>query len=251
MAREVTENLGKQPLFLKAAWRKLLMANYITPPELLLPYLPPGTELDYWQDRCYASMVGFMFVDTEILGWKIPLHRNFEEINLRFYVRRKAGNQWRRGVVFIKEIVPKPAIAWVANTLYGERYVTRSMRHEWTQTAQLAQVCYDWKPFWGGAWNSLTATHAVQALPIPSGSEAEFITEHYWGYSKHGNRTMEYEVCHPRWNAYAVHDFAITGPIVQEYGTSFAKILQQTPSSVFLADGSDIEVRKGQLLCVD
>ena len=85
--------------FLKAEWRKLILANYKVEPELLKPYLPYGTELDLWQDSCYLSLVGFMFVNTKIKGVKIPFHVNFEEVNLRFYVKRYDNGEWKRGVV--------------------------------------------------------------------------------------------------------------------------------------------------------
>ncbi len=117
--------------FLTAEWRKLAFANYEVSPDMLLPYLPYGTELDLWKDRCYVSLIGFMFQETRLKGIKIPFHVNFEEVNLRFYVKRWSGKEWRRGVVFIKEIVPKPAIAFVANTLYNENYQSLPMKHSW------------------------------------------------------------------------------------------------------------------------
>src|SRR3989344_5216660 len=116
----------KKGVFLKAEWNNLIMANYEVPQEILLPYLPKYTELDLFEGKCYVSLVGFLFENTKMLGMKIPFHINFEEINLRFYVKYKSGKEWRRGVVFIKEIVSKPAITFVANTLYNEKYVTLS-----------------------------------------------------------------------------------------------------------------------------
>ncbi|MBT8255930.1 MAG: DUF2071 domain-containing protein, partial [Bacteroidia bacterium] len=108
--------------FLKAEWRKLILVNYVVDPKILEPYIPNDTQLDLWQDKCYVSLVGFMFQNTKLLGVKVPGHVNFEEVNLRFYVKRKVGNEWRRGVVFIKELVPKWALSFVANTVYGESY---------------------------------------------------------------------------------------------------------------------------------
>lgn len=239
-------------VFLRAEWRKLLMANFIVPPEILEQYLPAGTELDYYEGNCYVSMVGFMFLNTAIKGWRIPWHQNFEEVNLRFYVRRKVGDEWRRGAVFIKEIVPKPAISIVANTVYGENYVTRHMKHTWEHSLAEHRVSYEWKPFTGRKWNEISANHSPKALPIAAGSEAEFITEHYWGYAKKGrHRTMEYEVCHPRWDVYNVDSFQFHGRLADEYGLEFAEILSQTPNSVFLAEGSAIEILQGTLLRVD
>src|ERR1700733_4846171 len=106
--------------FLQAQWTNLLMLNYEVDPEILKPYLPPATELDLWQGKALVSMVGFLFKNTRVFGVKWPLHVNFEEVNLRFYVRHFNGTEWKRGAVFISEIVPKRVISLMANTLYNE-----------------------------------------------------------------------------------------------------------------------------------
>src|SRR5690606_18853754 len=115
--------------FLRADWRKLAIANYAVDPELLKPNIPHGTELDLWNDICYVSLVGFMFQRTRVLGIAVPFHTDFPEVNLRFYVRRKEGDEWRRGVVFIQECVPRAALSFIANTMYGENYRTMPMEH--------------------------------------------------------------------------------------------------------------------------
>ena len=234
--------------FLTAAWRRLVMLNYLVDPTVLKPYLPAHTELDLWKNNCYVSLVGFMFQDTRVLGVKVPFHINFEEINLRFYVRRHDPELgWKRGVVFIREIVPKPAIAWVANTLYRERYVSRAMQHRWEEAADSLAVSYQWKE------KGQLQTFGVQASNRPEdltpGSEAEFITEHYWGYAywdKH--RTMEYQVEHPSWKVYPIESWHSNVVFSEAYGQDFAFLDRETPHSVFLAEGSEIIVRKGSLL---
>ncbi len=170
--------------FLQAEWRKLAMANYEVDPKILEPYLPHKTELDFWNNTCYVSLVGFMFLNTKMLGVKIPFHINFEEVNLRFYVKYNDNGEWKRGVVFIKEIVPKPALTFVANTLYNENYQTMPMRHVWDINDSLT-VEYAWKK---NGWNTFRVSADKMAIPIDAGSEAEFITEHYWGYTKLGVR---------------------------------------------------------------
>ena len=229
--------------FLTAEWRKLLMANYLVPPELLLPYVPFGTELDFWQGRCYVSLVGFMFLKTKVLGLAIPFHRDFEEVNLRFYVRRKTENGYRRGVVFIKEIVPKPAIAWVANTVYGEKYATHRMRYSWDSGPDVQKVRYEWRPFFTSGWYSMAAEMEPKSIPIEVGSEAEFITEHYWGYASKGpNNTNEYQVDHPRWEVYQVRTHEIKGDFGRLYGPAFEGVLSEPPVSVFVAEGSPVSI---------
>ncbi|MDX1912449.1 MAG: DUF2071 domain-containing protein [Saprospiraceae bacterium] len=232
--------------FLTAEWRKLLMANYEVPPVLLKPYLPAGTELDFWRGRCYVSLVGFMFLKTRVMGVPIPFHRNFEEVNLRFYVRRNE----KRGVVFIREIVPKPVIAWVANAVYQENYIACRMRHEWTAPeASKWSVAYEWKPFFGGNWLRFSAIARSGSEPIKTDSEEEFITEHYWGYARaSATKTHEYQVDHPRWEAYPVLSHDIRGDFARQYGGAFGEILSQKPESVLLAEGSPVSVLHKQVL---
>src|SRR5215831_17486814 len=99
--------------FLRAEWRKLAIANYCVDKKALQKYVPGKTELDTWNGNCYVSLVGFMFLNTKLKGIAIPFHQNFEEVNLRIYVRYKDGHIWKRGVTFIKEIVPKYALSFV------------------------------------------------------------------------------------------------------------------------------------------
>ncbi|WP_347156926.1 YqjF family protein [Pontibacter chitinilyticus] len=227
--------------FLKAEWRKLAIANYEVDSSLLTDFLPYGTELDFWKDRCYVSLVGFMFLNTRLLHFKVPFHVNFEEVNLRFYVRRFENNAWKRGVVFIKEIVPKPALALVANTIYKENYETLPMKHAWSETETERLVEYSWQK--NSKWYTFRVKASRDAAEIAPGCETEFITEHYWGYAKAGNtRTNEYEVTHPRWNAYEVLDYTIDVDFEDVYGAAFSFLNKQTLVSVMLAEGSEITV---------
>jgi hypothetical protein len=231
--------------FLTAEWRKLAMANYVVDPVVLKPYLPLHTEPDLWNGRCYVSLVGFMFVDTRLAGVRIPYHTTFEEVNLRFYVRYRDEHDWKRGVVFIKEIVPRSALTWVANTLYRENYQTLPMSHRWERMDSLT-VEYRWKL---KNWHSLSVQTAPEAEDIAIGSEAEFITEHYWGYTRiDSTRTAEYGVEHPRWKAYPVDQYAVHVDFREVYGDSFAFLTNMKPASVFLAEGSPIIVRAGRTL---
>jgi len=230
-------------IFLTAEWRKLAMANYAVNPALLQPYLPYKTELDLWKDTCYVSLVGFMFQNTRLRGFRIPCHHTFEEVNLRFYVKYKDGAEWKRGVVFIKEIVPQPALTFVANRIYKENYQTMPMAHQWQTNAGTLTVAYRWKL---DNWNSLEVVSSAQTISIANGSEEEFITEHYWGYTKFTDtRTSEYAVEHPRWNVYPVRDYTIDVNFTKVYGRNFDFLSRQKPMSVFLAEGSEIVVKKG------
>ncbi|MBK6949933.1 MAG: DUF2071 domain-containing protein [Haliscomenobacter sp.] len=233
--------------FLEAEWRKLAIANYEIDPSLLQEYVPLGTELDLWQSRCYVSLVGFMFLNTRLLGMKVPFHIHFEEVNLRFYVKRNEGNEWKRGVVFIKEIVPKPAITFVANTIYRENYETLAMAHRWEERPTHREVEYRWRK--KGQWHSFAVKAGLKPAPMEEGSETEFITEHYWGYAKAGAaNTVEYEVTHPRWQAYDVEEYQISVDFGAVYGPNWSMLTGREPASVMLAEGSLITVENKRLI---
>ena len=237
-------------VFLTAKWKSLLMLNYHVDRQLLASYLPWGCELDLFQDRCYVSLVGFQFLDTRVKGVRIPFHVNFNEVNLRFYVRRLVDDQWRRGVVFIREIVPRLMIACVANCLYGEHYITLPMKHSRSEKKEPVQVEYGWRfcrqpmRMWGRSEQGWQ-----EPVEMESGSEAEFLTEHYWGYTRvSDNHTNEYEVRHPTWRIWPLTEFGFEGDVTDLY-REFSDIVGKTkPVSALLAEGSQVEVFKGRKL---
>lgn len=236
--------------FLTAEWRKLILVNYTIDESLLMPYVPAGTEIDKWNGEVYVSLVGFMFLNTKLLGIKIPFHTNFEEVNLRFYVRYKDGQEWKRGVVFIKEIVPKPALTLVANMVYGEHYKTMPMRHKWEESNKGRKVEYHWK--YRGKWQKMSVTSELNSHQIKNGTEEEFISEHYWGYTKiNDTTTHEYEVTHPSWEYYRIRHFDIDVNFGQVYGDEFEFLNIQAPKSVMLMEGSKITVENKRKIKLD
>lgn len=233
--------------FLTAQWRHLLMANYVVDPRLLAPHLPQGVELDLYEGEALVSLVGFRFLDTRVLGVPIPGHRNFDELNLRFYVvRRQEGEPPRRGVCFIREFVPRFAIAFVARTLYDEPYSAVPMRHEVIHGASSERAAYAVKV--ARAWHILQGTPVGPAVLATDDPAISFITEHYWGYTKRGGRTAEYEVRHPVWQARRVADAKFAGDPGAVYGAKWRSVLSGPAHSAFLADGSPVEVLSGQLM---
>jgi uncharacterized protein YqjF (DUF2071 family) len=234
--------------FLSAAWRNLLMLNYEIDPGILLPLVPKGTELDPWNGRHYVSVVGFRFQNTRVLGIPIPFHRNFDEVNLRFYVRHRASDGWRRGVAFVKEVVPRRAIAWVARWLYNENYVACPMN----SSAQLpdkdraipGSVTYRWTS--GSGVHSISGEFTGTPSYPPPGSEEEFITEHYWGYvSQRDGSTVEYRVKHPPWQVWRASGATLDGDVKDFYGEHFHEALSRLPTSAFVAVGSNVAVFRG------
>jgi uncharacterized protein YqjF (DUF2071 family) len=236
--------------FLRAQWRHLVLLNYAIDPACLARFVPGHTELELWQGRAYVSLVGFLFLETTVLGLPIPFHRDFEEVNLRFYVRRHAPEGWRRAVVFVREVVPRAAIAWAARTLYNENYVARPMGHhlEWDDAARrLTSVAYRWRHE-RRELGIRVSLGACFRLPEP-GSEEEFIVEHYWGYAaQRDGGTMEYAVEHPPWRVAPVAHAELEGDVGGFYGPPFQEALREPPISSFLAEGSQVVVNWGRRL---
>ena len=185
--------MKEKAVFLTAQWEYLVMLNYPVPPEIIIPYLPKGTELDLFQGKALVSVVGFLFNNTKVFGLQWPFHTNFEEVNLRFYVKRFNGKEWKRGVAFISEIVPKHMIAWLANALYNEHYSRMPMKHQAHLENDFLQLNYEWQN--KQQWNSLKVKALNRPSPIEANSAEEFIFEHYWGYNQLNKNTLiEYGV---------------------------------------------------------
>ncbi len=229
--------------FLTARWEYLVMANYEVNPSILEKYLPNGVEIDFWNNKTYVSLVGFMFLETKVLGIPVPLHTNFEEVNLRFYVKYKdkLTKEWKRGVVFIKEIVPKIIIAKIARWVYNENYVKLKMSHKIIPNNDNLYVAYSWEN--QNKWHTLSVNAKYPPIKIEENSEAQFITEHYWGYTKVNEHTFQYQVEHPIWRIFDIKDYQIEVNFGDVYGEEFDFLSTQIPSSVLLANGSEISVR--------
>jgi len=239
--RAITRFFRVQP-FLTANWRYLAILNFVVDSTIIAPLVPPGTELDYENGDTFVSVVGFLFLDTRLLGLSIPLHRDFEEVNLRFYVRKKSADMWCRGVVFVRELVPRRAIALMARGFYGERYAALPMKHQIEHVDLRLSVEYSWRR--GGTWEWLKMSANGEPQSIPAGSHAEFITEHYWGYTCIRGGCSEYRVEHPRWKVWNADKFELHADVVTLYGDQFTEALSAPPCSAFIADGSPIEIFK-------
>jgi uncharacterized protein len=238
--------------FLTASWRYLAMLNYEVPRALLLPLVPAGTELDGWNGITLASVVGFRFLDSRVLSIPIPGHRDFDEVNLRFYVRRRdESGAWRRAVVFVRELVPRRAVAAVARRLYNEPYTAVPMRHELdvggAEHGVPGRVAYAWRL--AGHWHRLEIrTRGAPRIPDPA-SEAAFISEHYWGYTvQRDGGCKEYQVTHPPWRVWDAVGARLDCDVRAVYGTGFAECLSARPRSAFLAEGSAVVVYRGRRL---
>lgn len=233
--------------FLRAEWNNLVMANYVVPKEILLPYIPYKTELDFFKGETYVSLVGFMFLNTKVFGFSIPLHENFEEVNLRFYVKYNHNGNWEKGVVFIKEIVPKRAISFIANYLYGENYATMNMKHFHVDNDENFEVGYEWN--FKNKLNKISAVSNKRSQKIIPGSCESFFADHYWGYSKYSEiKSYKYYVEHPIWETQKVISYEVDCDFGSLYGDDFKFLNAEKPNSVLMTKGSQIGVQQKQEL---
>jgi uncharacterized protein YqjF (DUF2071 family) len=228
-------------VFLSAEWLNLVMLNYRVDPAILEKFVPRGTELDRFQGATYVSVVGFQFLRTRIFGVvPIPFHVNFAEVNLRFYVRRRESHEVRRGVVFVREFVPRRAIAYLARWSYGEKYCACPMRHTVSGTDSPSAE-YEWK--FRGKWCAVSAAACGAAFFPGEGSLEQFITEHYWGYStKRDGECAGYRVSHVPWRVRTAAEARFKGDGEALYGAGFGDYLKRPPDSAFIAEGSDVQV---------
>ena len=237
--------------FLTATWQHLVMLNFAADPAVLEPLVPRGVVLDDFDGQHFVSIVGFQFLNTKVRGIPALCYSNFDEVNLRFYVRREVGSEVRRGVVFVKEAVPFPIVAWVANRIYHEHYVSAQMSLSMAMSikphAGHASMQYGWKH--GGRWHTIGASTSCEpTLPDP-GSLTSFITEHYWGYTKRRDgRTSEYKVEHPPWRVWPAERSEYDIDAAGFYGPAFAKMLSEPPVSAFVAEGSPVAVFRSEIV---
>ena len=228
--------------FLSARWENLIMANYPVNPDVLTAYLPHGVELDFYNNKTYVSLVGFMFKKTSLFNIPVPFLGTFEEINLRFYVKRVEGNTIKRGVVFINETVPYKPVAWLANKLYKEHYIAIPTKNEIEITDLSKNIKYQWKI--NKEWNHIVVTAAKENEQMEPGSVEEFIFEHYYGYTKISSElSQEYKVNHPRWQVNKVINYSIQCDFKSMYGNDFNFLSDHQPDSVILAEGSPVTVK--------
>ena len=243
---QATTPIMRETPFLTAEWRHLVMLNWRVDPVLLAPLVPAGTTLDTWQGAHYVSLVGFLFLRTRVLGIAIPFHRDFEEVNLRFYVRRTLGTEVRRGVCFVRELVPRAGIAVTARLAYNEPYVVVPMTHRVEPAVEASnpeRVEFAWRM--GRAWTRIDARPTGVAAPVVPGSHEEFITEHYWGYTRQRDGgTVEYHVVHAPWKVRHIPAPVVDGDLAATYGPAFGALLEHAPESALLANGSPVAVHR-------
>ena len=243
-------SMGDRSAFMTTEWRHLLMLNYEIDPAVLEPRVPAGTELDIWRGKAFVSLVGFLYRDARIWGVGWPWHQNFAEVNLRYYVRRQVGDELRRGVVFLKEIVPRRLVAAIARYFYNENFVVLPLSSDIRPSraddieSSATDIEYRWPS--DGRMNRLYGRITGPARPCDPDSEEEFITAHYWGYVRaRDGRTTEYQVEHEPWRVWHAQDARFDCDVRSTYGAEFMPALLGEPSSALVAEGSPVWVYRG------
>ena len=234
--------------FLTAQWRKLIILTYAVDPSLLEDYLPMGLSLDSLRNnKAFVSFVAFDFLNTRVRGIPIPFHVNFPEVNLRFYVRHtKADGSIERGVVFIKELVPRYCIAQVANKIYNEPYDTAQMESETHYEGNQIHVQHEFR--YQGQKHKLKFIAENEPYLPQEGSTEHFFKEHEWGFglNKRG-KLLKYRVEHPAWKIYPIRKrFLFQVDFGSLYGQEWQFLNTKIPYNILLAEGSPIKVFPGK-----
>jgi uncharacterized protein len=224
--------------FLTAEWRDLIGVTFPCSADPLSPYLPPGATIDTLEGSPRVSLVAFAFSRTRVLGVPIPGHIRFPEINLRFYVRYRG----QRAVVFIRELVPRRAIATIARLRYNEPYVRVPMScgRELDTTSGAVRV---WHRFAQGSSVAVTAS-ATGTLPEP-GSPGHWLTDHALGIGRRRDgAAVLYHVAHPTWALHEIAAIDLDVDFAAVYGPEWAWLADAQPSHVSLATGSAVTVSR-------
>jgi uncharacterized protein len=225
----------------RCEWRSLAFLNYPVPAEFLTPYLPAGLELDTWRGAHWMSLVGLRFQRPRFAGLPVSFGRDFAQVNLRFYVRRRVGNRWRHGVTFLSEVVPEPFLTAAARYLYNENYTWLPTRREQTLDAEGRRLAY----FWGGPdkRNTLEIEASTTSEPMVSHSFEEFIAHRVWSYTpQRDRRVAELKINHPRWNVAPAFKARVELGEAALYPPRLRPLLSQPAESAFIAEGSVVHV---------
>jgi uncharacterized protein YqjF (DUF2071 family) len=223
--------------FLTARWQNLFLLTYPVPPASLQKRLPPGCVLDTRHGDAFVSLVAFEFLDTRVFGIGWPWHRDFAELNLRFYVRRNG----ERGVVFIREFVPRRLIAWSAWLLYNEPYLAAPITAVRRETD--ISLTMEYRLTFGGRENVIRVTGKKPAFRPGPDSDEHFLKEHKWGFGvTRGGAALRYEVNHPEWDVYPVAGYELGFDFAAVYGPEWGFLNTATPCSAVLAAGSAVSV---------
>lgn len=231
---------GARSALLTASWRHLLFVNYEARPEHLAPYVPAGVELDLHGGRAFVSLVGLRIIGTKVIGVPVPFLGAFDQVNLRFYVRRTLPDgEVRPGVVFLRELVPQAVMAFAARQVIGEPYENAALRSNvpYGGFDAIGRVEYSWQL--EDRWHGIETTTKGRPVLPEIGSEPEWLAHRLWSYTRQqDNSVMECRVEHPRWRLWQLPGATAK---VDAAAARLAPALNGRPVSAFVAEGSTIQ----------
>ncbi|MCY2687409.1 DUF2071 domain-containing protein [Salinimicrobium sp. TH3] len=233
-------------LSISSEFRKVALITYTISAEVVEKYLPDHTKLDFYNGECLISLVGFQVQKLKVSGVKLPLLKDFEEIDLQIYVKRFDGAKWRKGVVVIKRIFDQPGAAALTNTIFKTNYTSLQATGTIKETEESLVVKYSWQ------YNKMNQNFQVRsshlAAPYDTNTEAAFLLDRPYGYLKAGEKTFEYQLDHVDWHLYTVEEYAVDIDFSRQFDPAFNLLNEQNPRSVILTEGSTVEIGENQLV---
>jgi uncharacterized protein YqjF (DUF2071 family) len=227
-------------------WQHLLTATWAVHPSLLSPMVPARTTLDLWNGDALLSLVGMRSLNAQVAGVPVPLHQDFDQITLRFYVRREVAGETRRGVVLIKQIVPSASMTLLARVLYNENFVNAPTRHD-IQPGEHGWTAYEWLV--GNRWNRLSAVRAGAARQPAEYSIEEFVAHRPWAYARQADgSSLEFAAQHPRWDVWPTQEMLLDCDVAPLFGVEYVPVFSGQPISTFVAVGSIVHLDAGRVV---
>ena len=234
-------------LSLATEFRKVALINYIVPPEILDKYLPKHTEPDLYNGNCYISLVGFHVHNLKLNDIKLPVIKDFEEIDLQIYVKRFNGASWVKGVVVISRIFEQPGLTVLTNTIFKTNYNSYPTRGEVKQTEEQLEVKYSWE--YKDISQSFSVISSHLAAPYDKNSEAAFLLDRPFGFIKAGEEeTYQYTINHASWHLYTVEEYSVDVDFSRQFDPTFNILNSRVPQSVMLTEGSSVEIGENVLV---
>lgn len=183
-----------QPIIFDQVWANIAFLHWAVDPQLVQPYLPPGTRPDTWTDG--TTYVGLVPFEMRSAGpgtrLQVPYFGRFLETNIRLY---SVDEQGRHGVVFRSLDASRLAV------VLGARWGIR--------------IPYQWSTIRASSYESTHSYHTRRRWPRPAASSdlvikvgghvtatplEEFLTRRWGMHSRLGGRTMWTPNTHPAWS---------------------------------------------------
>ncbi len=228
-----------------ARWRNVAILSWPIDDQRLAPLVPDGMLLDRWAGEGYISLVCLVMENLRLLT--LPaLPRRFAEVNLRFYVQPASADGDRRGVVFLRQLVSNPFVAFAGRRILREPMLTTPVTckvesEDSVDRQRRLGLRYQWRN--GSHDAALRITASGDAYLAEPGSLEEFVTARYWGYNgTSGSRVRAYRISREPWSLVPVIDHELNIDAETRFGPRIAEVMAGPPASALLALGSESRV---------